>query len=287
VDSDAARREIASSLIDCIENTITPRVWETRPKIRELQGQLIVTAPPDTQRQLAALIAEARQRLNVQVTLEFRVLDPAKLPLNDFDPTLAKKLRVALSPMHPKNGTELTEKEVNFLLRMIESDTRSTFITAPRITLFNGQHAYTMVATQKAYTSGYTPKPGGHGFDPQVSIAESGFIFGASAAVSDDHTHVAVDLLMRDSKVLGMSHTLFAGALPDEKLMIDVPNMRVRELRAIAAIPNGRTVMFRGLRDITQEVGWNAPATQPAAGGNATPGGELIILVKPTVIVEQ
>ena len=55
-------------------------------------------------------------------------------------------------------------------------------------------------------------------------------------------------------------------------------------------------MILGGFRDVSKEAGWAAPATQPAGGAanpirnkdhSATFGEDLLVVVKPTVIVEH
>jgi hypothetical protein len=291
-----SRQEIIEQLTTCLKTSVTPDVWKNTATIRELQGQLIISATPATHRQVTSFLENARRRYDTQVTLTVRILDLRKLEkLAGLHADLLKKLRIAVSPFGPRTGLELTTDEV----RQIDDATRPTVDgvrTHPRVTLFNGQRAYVLVTTQRAFISGYKAQPAGNGFDPQMKIAESGTLLALQAGVSEDRKQVAVNLLVKLSELRGMGKAPFVGAPAEKGLMIDVPDVRVRALRTTISLGDQRTLALGGFRDVSKELGWNPPAPRPAAVVNApvrdkeqTAGldEELIVLVKPTVIVER
>ena len=50
-------------------------------------------------------------------------------------------------------GSFLDDFQVNFLIRATQASFNSTTLTAPRVTVFNGQQAFVVVAQQQAYVS--------------------------------------------------------------------------------------------------------------------------------------
>ena len=71
------------------------------------------------------------------------------------------------------SGTYLDNFAVQFLLRATQAQQNSTVVTAPRVTLSNGQRGYVVVSTQTAYVSDLEPIVGTRsvGFDPTISIS--------------------------------------------------------------------------------------------------------------------
>ena len=66
--------------------------------------------------------------------------------------------------------TFLDDFQVSLLLRATQASQYSSTLTAPRLTLFNGQRAFVVVATETAYVSDLTPIVGTNAvaFDPTV-----------------------------------------------------------------------------------------------------------------------
>ena len=93
-------------------------------------------------------------------------------------------------------GTYLDNFGVNLLLRATQAAVNSTLLTAPRVTLFNGQRAYVVVATETAYVSDLNPVVGQSsvGFDPEVSVVQSGVLLDVQATVSSDRKYVTLTL---------------------------------------------------------------------------------------------
>jgi hypothetical protein len=173
--------------------------------IRELSGQLIVTQTPENQRQLVRLLEQLRETRAIQVTVETRFLFVQRNFLEDigldfdfvfnnvagnirrradhrsrrtrptsrspgqprYDPAgQPRPPRFAGSASRPPSPSSTTSGQ-RAAPRHPGEQVNST-ITAPRVTLFNGQRAYVLVATSRAYVSDLNPVVGSNavGFDP-------------------------------------------------------------------------------------------------------------------------
>src|SRR5690606_26071367 len=62
-----------------------------------------------------------------------------------------------LQPAMSIQGSFLDDFQVNFLIRATQAAVNSTVLTAPRVTVFNGQQAYVVIAQQQAYVSDLEP----------------------------------------------------------------------------------------------------------------------------------
>ncbi|MEM6507587.1 MAG: hypothetical protein AAF711_19285, partial [Planctomycetota bacterium] len=70
----------------------------------------------------------------------------------------------------------INDLQVDLLINATQADERAISLTAPRVTFFNGQRAYTLVATQTAFVSDLEPIPDTLGFDPTISVVTTGVV---------------------------------------------------------------------------------------------------------------
>src|SRR5204863_7176259 len=102
--------------------------------------------------------------------------------------------------------TSTDDFQVSAIIRATEAEQSSTTITAPRVTLFNGQRAYVLVATSRAYVSDLNPVVGSNavGFDPTISTVQSGVLLDVQATVSADRKYVTLTLRPQLSNLLAL-----------------------------------------------------------------------------------
>lgn len=271
------REQAVERFVTLIKSAVAPGAWKVGSEMHERDGLLVVTADDATHREVAEFIGDLQKRRTVQVNVEVRTVRTGGLfPL--LEPALRRKLRAALYPLNNQPATELTDAEVDQIVAAARKVGGALMVQPPRMTLFNGQRAYVMTATERAYVAGYTPKPGGDGFDPQVKVAEAGVVNDLQAGVSEDHKHVALNVNLRIAELKGMRQIPFAGAPASRKLMVDQPDLRIRELRTTVSVADGRTVILNRLRDVTDP---NAARPAPAI---VDPDDDVIVLAKLQVI---
>src|SRR5690606_7465184 len=88
----------------------------------------------------------------------------------------------------------MDDLEVSLLIRATQAHRRAISLTAPRLTLFNGQRAYVMVARQIAFISDLEPIPDTLGFDVTPGVVNSGVVLDVEATVSADRRYVTLTL---------------------------------------------------------------------------------------------
>src|SRR5207247_4497944 len=112
-------------------------------------------------------------------------------PTTGVPGSIAATLQSA-NPALQATATYLDDFQVNLLLRATQASRNASIVTAPRVTLFNGQRAYVLVATQRAYVSDLNAQVGtGVGiFDPTISVVDSAVVLDVAAPVSADRHYV-------------------------------------------------------------------------------------------------
>jgi beta-lactamase regulating signal transducer with metallopeptidase domain len=276
------RADHIQEVTDLIKETVDPDSWRenggTVGAMREIQGQLIVTQTPQIHQQIAALLTQLREPRGVQVMVESRfvTLDPATL-----DESLRQKLMPSFQSKDKPGVAFLTDEDVQAVLGATKQQEQSTIITAPRLTLFNGQRAYVMVGTDRAYVSGFTATKQGDGktkWEPETSIAHAGVTLDVSATCSADRKYVTLTLRPESSRLVGMSTKPFPGPADAPKdLMVEVPQITAQRLQTSASIPDRQTLLLGGVVADVDATG--QPTTRPS--------GNFYIMVKPTLIVQR
>jgi type II secretory pathway component GspD/PulD (secretin) len=276
------RADRIKEVMDLIQETVAADSWReaggTVGAMRQIQGQLIVTQTPENQQQIATLLAQLREPRGVQVMVEARfvMLDPATL-----DESLRQKLMPSFQSKDKPGVAFLTDEDVKAVLGASQRQEQSTIITAPRLTLFNGQRAYVMVGTDRAYVSGFaaTKKDDGKTkWEPETSIAHAGVMLDVTATCSADRKYVTLTLRPESSRLVGMSTKPFKGP-PDapKDLMVEVPQITAQRLQTSASIPDRQTLLLGGVVADVDATG--QPTTRPS--------GNFYILVKPTLLIQR
>ena len=207
--------------------------------------------------------------------------------------------------------TYLDDFQVNLLLRATQASRNASIVTAPRVTLFNGQRAYVLVATQRAYISDLNAQVGtGTGiFDPEIATVQSGVILDVAATVSADRKYVTLTLRPQLATLLQLAEFTFqVGATTDETGgglfpqadvptgIVQQPEIQITEVRTTVSVPDGGTLLLGGQTvagEIELEQGVPVLSKIPflkrlfTNRSMAKDEQVLLILVKPTIIIQR
>lgn len=348
------RQELVDSITKLIEDTVATDTWKDNGgsvgALRELQGQLIVTQTPENHRQLVNLLEQLRETRAIQVTIEARFLTvqrnylqdvgvdlnflfnlnsswsknfgtiPITTPSSSFtlNPTTGVQGSIGAGTTTPTglttSATYLDDFQVQLTLRAVEASVNSTLVDAPRITLFNGQRAYVLISTQRAYVSNLTPivSTGISSFAPTVSIVQSGVLLDVQATVSADRKYVTLTLRPQLATLLdlasftfqqGSSGTVGAGGFGFGFAVgnapsgtIQEPELQITEVKTTVSVPDGGTLLLGGQtvageteREIGVPVLSKIPFLKRLFTNRSLAKDEqiLLILVRPTIILQR
>ena len=345
-----SREELVEQITKLITDTVAPESWReaggTVGSLRELQGQLIVTQTPENQHSLVNLLEQLRETRAIQVTVETRFLTVQRNFLEDVGVDLnmvfnlngawSKKIgpisvtnsnsNYTLGPTTSVPGslgktvtslqtsaTYLDDFQVSLLLRATEASFKNTIVNAPRVTLFNGQRAYVLVATQQAYVSNLTASTGTNvsSFTPQISIVESGVILDVTATVSADRKYVTLTLRPQLASLLDLASFTFqvgsgaiglgngqvglvSSAVPSG--IIQEPELQITEVKTTVSVPDGGTLLLGGqsiagetIKEAGVPILSKVPFLKRLFTNHSMAKDEqvLLIMVKPTIIIEK
>ncbi len=229
-----------------------------------------------------------------------------------------QSLASALSMTGSYGNPFLDDFTVNFLLRATQANQTSTILTAPRITLFNGQRAYVLVATQRAYVSDLEPVTGTNSvaFNPTVSTVQSGVKLDVQATVSSDRKYVTLTLRPQLATLVDLVNFTFqqlptgttTGGTPTDNNGGIIPNvtagngtiqqpiLQITQVSTTVTVPDGGTLLLGGQTisgEVEKEMGVPVLSKIPflkrlfTNRSTAHDDQVLLILVKPTIIIQR
>lgn len=205
----------------------------------------------------------------------------------------------------------LDDFEVNFMIDATQASRRAITLTAPRLTLFNGQRGYVIVARQIAFISDLEPIPDAAGFSTTVAVTQSGVILDVEGTVSADRRYVTLTVRPslatlvqnppRQVRIAGIATLDLPGeenqvlAFPIEGF-IELPELELTSVKTTVSVPDRGTLLLGGQRlvnDIEIEAGVPVLSKVPVLNrlftNKSTIKDErtLLILIKPTIIVQS
>jgi general secretion pathway protein D len=203
--------------------------------------------------------------------------------------------------------TFLDDFQVSILIRATQVSQNTTTLTAPRLTLFNGQRAFVVVATETAYVSDLTPIVGTNSvaFDPTVGIVQSGVLLDVQATVSADRKYVTLTLRPTLSRLRALVpfpvSALAAGGgdnpnIVNQTAFLQQPVRDITQVSTTVSVPDGGTLLLGGQTlagEIERESGVPILSKIPFLKRLFTNTGMskdeqvLLILVKPTIVIQR
>jgi general secretion pathway protein D len=207
--------------------------------------------------------------------------------------------------------TFLSDFQANLVVQATQDEVNSSNLTAPRVTLFNGQRAYIVVSTETAYVSNLTAVVGNSAvaYNPVISILQSGVKLDVTATISADRKYVTLTL-RPDLSILQEpipSYPVTASTNTNTNLIggvgatstvasIQLPTVEVTSVRTTVSVPDGGTLLLGGQTlsaEQDREAGVPVLSDIPFLKRLFTNRGlvkddqVLLILVKPTIIIQR
>ncbi len=205
------------------------------------------------------------------------------------------------------------DQQVDLMIRATEAERTATSLTAPRLTFLNGQRAYVLIARQIAFISDLEPivGAGAVGFDPEVSVLNTGVILDIEGTVSADRRYVTMTVRpslaqptipFRQVAVAAIAGGAVGGigggggAAAVVESFIEVPEIQLTTVRTTISVPDKGTLLLGGQRlmaDIEVEAGVpilsKMPIINRAFTNRSTVQDErtLLILVKPHILIQS
>ncbi|MDP7288402.1 MAG: hypothetical protein QGH94_10455 [Phycisphaerae bacterium] len=215
---------------------------------------------------------------------------------------------VGAIPAFSFGGQFLDDVQVSFLIEATQAHSSTRELTAPRITLFNGQRAYISLSKEETYISGTESQVGdnSNAQDVETDTVTSGTVLDVEATVSADRRYVTMTIRPQVS-VSDLNNKVNinpdAAIDPDDPqagdeqpLEITLPIITTRDLQTTVSVPDGGTLLLGGQKESTtveRELGVPVLSKVPFLRRLFTNTGEtrdestLMIMVKPSIIIQS
>ncbi len=195
-------------------------------------------------------------------------------------------------------GTFLDDIQVDFLIQATQAHLATRVLTAPRITVMNGQRAHVVVLELQAYVSGVDTVVAdeSEGFEPEIAWIPSGSVLDVRAIVSHDRRYVFMTVRPTVSQLVGEIDLLPVNFGADTNIQIGLPVVNYQQLKTTCSVPDGGTLLLGGQRlshQIEREQGVPVASKIPILNRAFTKRGKvrdqqtLLILVKPTILIQD
>jgi hypothetical protein len=243
-----ARQQNVERIWRQVREIIGEKSWDAGSSIKAEDKSLAVT---QTYRNLGAVeeaIDQLHDRKDWQITVETRIFTFGEK--SQKDPFVAALLERA-NDAKPDEAVFAPAKPdvVERLIHTSRDSMDNTLMTAPRLTLFNGQRAYVLVATPVEYVKGFRSKKAADAkvtHTPLKENAQSGVVLDVHAAVDATGRMVEMDLRSQMATLTEMGSKEFPNALDGEKLLVQVPHFQVTNTRLKAKMRDGETLVTTG-----------------------------------------
>ena len=169
---------------------------------------------------------------------------------NIYDVALGKKGVLTNSGGLSFQGTLLDDTQLEVILRAVQKSDRSTVVTAPRLTAYNGQRANVTVLTQTSYISDFDVEiaQASQIGDPIVQTLRDGVILDLRPVVSADRRFITMELRPTIA-VLTRPIATFATTLANgPPVTIQLPELSVSRVRTTVTVPDNGTLLLGGLK---------------------------------------
>ncbi len=202
-------------------------------------------------------------------------------------------------------GTFVDDIQVDFLVEATQASESTRVLTAPRLTLFNGQRAYVTVAEQQAYVSDLEPAIGDNvvAYNTTVSQVPTGTALDVEATISADRRYVIltvrpyVSILNSFARYFtSVTEVDDAGQPLTGEGFIQLPNITVQRLETTVSVPDGGTLLLGGQRtagEVEREMGVpilnKIPIINRLFSNRSKTKDEqtLLILIRPKIIIHR
>lgn len=194
-------------------------------------------------------------------------------------------------------GTFLDDLQVDFLIQATQAHSATRTLTAPRVTLFNGQRAYVSIATQQAYISGVEPivSENAVALQPIINYAPTGTMLDVDATVSHDRRYVTMTVrpqIVTLNANIREVPVISGGSF----ISIGLPNITLQDIQTTVSVPDGGTLLIGGQKlsgEVEREMGVPVISKLPVINRAFTNKGKLrdeqtlLILIKPQIIIQD
>ena len=198
--------------------------------------------------------------------------------------------------------------QVDLLIEATQADQRNSVLTAPRLTLFNGQRSWISVAEGITYISDLVPVTGdaSGAFDPITNVVYSGFVLDIEGVISADRRYVTMTVSFNLNQNVEFEDVPVTGAAGGGGLgggraanffgVIQLPRLQGTQIRTTVSVPDKGTILLGGQRTVTEveiEAGVPVLSKIPVVNrfftNRLTSKEEMtmLLLIRPEIIIQR
>lgn len=215
----------------------------------------------------------------------FDELLPGQVLPNRFSPEFASFL-----------GAVLDQAQSDALLAQIAADMEANIVATPQMTLVDNQRSIIVLRNEPANVNDVEIEFGNpaKAIDPNVSIVQGGIVLDVRPVVSADRRFVTLRLFPGTRAVI--APRLMTIDLDGEEAFIETPVVQLSTIQTMVSVPDGQTILIGGMKatpngdvDRRLPVLRNLPYINRLFQNTGAVKDEqsLMILIKPTIIIEQ
>ncbi|MBX3354316.1 MAG: hypothetical protein KF724_01305 [Phycisphaeraceae bacterium] len=216
-----------------------------------------------------------------------------------------------VNPVLTVGMTFLDDIQVDLLIRATQADQRNVVLTAPRLTLFNGQRSWISVAKAITYVSNVQPIAGDNSgaFAPVINVVYEGFVLDIEAVCSADRRYVTMTVQFGLNQNVKFTPAQSEGAAGGGggtgggggnatrfTATIQLPELQGTTINTTVSVPDKGTILLGGQRlfnEIEIEVGVPVLSKIPFVNRFFTnrlstkSETTLLLLIRPEILIQQ
>jgi type II secretory pathway component GspD/PulD (secretin) len=152
-------------------------------------------------------------------------------------------------------GTYLDDAQLEAILHAVEKSDRSTTLTAPRLTAYNGQRANVTVLNQVSYIADFDVEiaQASQIGDPIVQTLRDGVILDLRPVVSADRRFITMELRPTVAILARPIQTFQTTLANGPPVTIQLFEIAVQRVRTTVTMPDGGTLLLGGLRFLEEK----------------------------------
>jgi len=217
-------------------------------------------------------------------------------------------LAAAGTPALAMGVSFLDDIQVDLLVTATQADRRNVVMTAPRLTLFNGQRSWVAVSNRTAYLANLIPATGDSAgaFQPEIDSIDDGFVMDIEAVISADRRYVTMTVAFTINENVQFATQEIQGAAggggttggnaANFSANIQLPQVSITAIRTTVSVPDKGTILLGGQRSVKEfEVESGVPVLSKIPFVNrffanrltSKEEKTLLLLIRPEIIIQQ
>lgn len=145
-------------------------------------------------------------------------------------------------------GTFLDDTQLEVILRAVDQSSTDTILSAPKVTLFNGQRAIIMEAQEQGQAQDFEPAIANlaRSIDPNVQTLNTGIVLDFVPRISPDGSKIDLTIFpgTRGAQLIHSLQVQFN----NQTDVIQVPVFQLSQIQTSVSVPDGGTLLLGGFK---------------------------------------